>query len=51
MKLGSSSLAVEHLLFVDDILIFCRANKDEARALFDHLTSLSFSLNFSLGFY
>lgn len=32
---GRSRPTIDHMLFADDILIFCRANKAEARALSD----------------
>lgn len=33
IKIGSSSLPISHLFFADDILIFCRANREKVKAV------------------
>lgn len=38
MKIGRSDSTIDHLLFADDVLLFGRANVQEATALCDCLT-------------
>lgn len=39
VKIGRSGLSIDHLLFIDDVLIFCRVNENEVRALIGCLNS------------